>query len=48
MLELDGVTIQFGGLTALKDRARELARADAAEVVQRFGELGKRKFHFAA
>ena len=36
------------GLTALKDRARELARADAAEVVQRFGELGRRKFHFAA
>lgn len=36
------------GLTALKDRARELAKTDAAEVVQRFGEQGKRKFHFAA
>jgi hypothetical protein len=37
-----------GGLSALKDRARELARSDAADVVQRFGEMGKRKFHFAA
>lgn len=36
------------GLTALKDRARELAQTDAAAVVQRFGEMGRRKFHFAA
>jgi hypothetical protein len=36
------------GLTALKERARELAKTDASAVVQRFGEMGKRKFHFAA
>lgn len=36
------------GLTALKERARELAKADATAVVQRFGELGRRKFNFAA
>ena len=32
-----------GGLQQLRDRAGELARADAKEVVERFGELGRRK-----
>ncbi|MDD2708125.1 MAG: DUF3150 domain-containing protein [Verrucomicrobiae bacterium] len=36
------------GLTRLRDTAREMARQDATEIVQRFGEMGKRKFHLAA
>ncbi len=36
------------GLAQLADRARELAREDASELVQRFGELGRRKFELAA
>lgn len=36
------------GLGALKEKAREMAWADTREVVERFGEMGKRKFHFAA
>jgi len=36
------------GLGQLADAARQLARADATELVQRFGELGRRKFHLAA
>ena len=36
------------GLSRLAERARQLATADAAELVQRFGEMGKRKFHLAA
>lgn len=36
------------GLSRLADQARQLARQDATEVVQRFGELGKRKFNLAA
>ena len=36
------------GLSQLADHARQLARADATELVQRFGELGRRKFHLAA
>ena len=36
------------GLSRLADEARQLARADATELVQRFGELGHRKFHLAA
>jgi hypothetical protein len=36
------------GLARLRDRARELAHADAGELVRRFGELGRRKFHLAA
>lgn len=36
------------GLTGLANTARELARADAVEVVQRFGNLGQRRFHLAA
>jgi hypothetical protein len=36
------------GLAQLRDTASQLARQDAAELVQRFGELGRRKFHLAA
>jgi hypothetical protein len=36
------------GLGKLADHARQLAKADATELVQRFGELGRRKFHLAA
>ena len=36
------------GLNQLADKARELARADATELVTRFGQLGKRKFNLAA
>jgi hypothetical protein len=36
------------GLTALADKARELSKADASEVVQQFGQLGRRRFHLAA
>jgi len=37
-----------GGLERLREHAGALARADATEVVRRFGEMGRRKFHFAA
>ena len=36
------------GLNRLSDEARKLAKQDATELVQRFGELGRRKFHLAA
>ncbi|MBA4150541.1 MAG: hypothetical protein H0X66_20710 [Verrucomicrobia bacterium] len=36
------------GLSRLRDHARELAKNDTTELVQRFGELGRRKFHLAA
>ena len=36
------------GLRALRDRASDMARADAREVVERFGQLGHRRLHFAA
>ena len=36
------------GLSQLADKARALARSDATQLVQRFGELGKRKFNLAA
>ena len=36
------------GLSALADKARELAQQDSKEVVQRFGDLGRRRFHLAA
>lgn len=36
------------GLMRLADTARELARQDTTELVQRFGELGRRKFQLAA
>lgn len=36
------------GLSALADKARELAQQDSKEIVQRFGDLGRRRFHLAA
>jgi hypothetical protein len=36
------------GLAQLRDHARQLAKTDAAELVQRFGAMGRRKFHLAA
>ena len=36
------------GLGQLADHARQLAKANATELVQRFGDLGRRKFHLAA
>ena len=36
------------GLSHLRDTAKRLATQDAAELVQRFGEMGRRKFHLAA
>jgi hypothetical protein len=36
------------GVSKLRDTARELATQDAAELVQRFGELGRRRLHLAA
>lgn len=36
------------GLTSLSNHARELAQTDASSLVQRFGELGRRKFSLAA
>ncbi len=36
------------GLSRLRDHANVLARSNASELVQRFGELGRRKFNLAA
>ena len=36
------------GLSQLRETANHLARQDATELVQRFGEMGRRKFHLAA
>lgn len=36
------------GLSQLRDTASRMARQEATELVQRFGELGRRKFHMAA
>lgn len=36
------------GIKNLADTAREMARADAREIVERFGSLGVRKFNLAA
>lgn len=36
------------GLSALAGKARELAQADTTELVQQFGQLGRRRFHLAA
>lgn len=36
------------GLSQLRDTARNLANQEATELVQRFGEMGRRKFHLAA
>ena len=38
----------IAGLSQLRDTANRMARQDATELVQRFGELGRRKFHLAA
>jgi len=37
-----------GGIRRLADQAREMARQDTREVVERFGQLGVRKFNLAA
>ena len=36
------------GLSQLGNAAKQLAKQDATELVQRFGELGRRKFNLAA
>lgn len=36
------------GLAKLRDTARELAHADAREVVENFGQMGRRRFNLAA
>ena len=36
------------GLARLRDQAKQLAKQDASELVQRFGQMGHRKFHLAA
>jgi hypothetical protein len=36
------------GLSRLREQANQMARGDATEIVQRFGELGRRKFNLAA
>jgi hypothetical protein len=36
------------GLSRLRDQAGQMARANATELVQRFGEMGRRKFNLAA
>ena len=36
------------GVSKLRDTARQLATQDATELVQRFGELGRRRLHLAA
>ena len=36
------------GLPQLRDTAKRSASQDANELVQRFGEMGRRKFHLAA
>ena len=36
------------GLSRLADHARQLAHQDATDLVQRFGEMGRRKFQLAA
>jgi hypothetical protein len=38
----------INGLANLRDKARELANQEATELVQRFGSIGRRKFHLAA
>ena len=38
----------IAGLSELRDTANRLAHQDATELVQRFGEMGRRKFHLAA
>jgi hypothetical protein len=38
----------MAGLTELAQHAQQLANQDASELVQRFGQMGRRKFHLAA
>jgi hypothetical protein len=38
----------INGLARLRDQASHMARASATDLVQRFGELGRRKFNLAA
>lgn len=38
----------LAGLSQLRDTARQLATQDATELVQRFGQMGRRRFHLAA
>ena len=49
---LPGVALVFLVLVlpcfVLSNQAKQPARSDAAELVQRFGELGRRKFNLAA
>jgi hypothetical protein len=39
---------QVARLEQLRDAAGRMASEDASELVQRFGEMGRRKFHPAA
>jgi hypothetical protein len=36
------------GLSSLANQAKQLAKQDAIELVNRFGEMGRRKFNLAA
>jgi len=36
------------GLSRLRDQARQMAQANAVDLVERFGEIGRRKFNLAA
>jgi hypothetical protein len=36
------------GLSQLANQAQQLAKQDASELVQRFGQMGHRKFNLAA
>ena len=36
------------GLRALAETARELAQQDTRDLVERFGQMGRRKFHLVA
>ena len=36
------------GLSKVANEARNLARQDATELINRFGEMGRRKFNLAA
>ena len=38
----------MNGLSQLAQHAQQLANQDASDLVQRFGQMGHRKFHLAA
>ena len=40
-------SISLRGLSQLRDQARELASQDARELVERFGQMGRRKLELA-